>query len=206
MALVRTTQMAPEDGPDGTARPSRSVLFMQLSGMDVDARRRAALELAGDVEAVSELLAQLADEDNYAVRQAIVSSLAAIGGQSVVEGVLAYLRSDDASLRNDVIDLLKDQPDAIAPYMPKLLADPDPDVRIFAVNILESLKHPKVLDWLIAVIETDRHINVCATAVDLIGEVGDLRARVPLARLEERFADEPFIMFAVASALDKITA
>ena len=153
------------------------MLFLQLSGSDPDLRRTAAMELAGDIEAVSELLAQLADEENYPVRQAIVSSLAAIGGSSVVEGVLGYLRSDDASLRNDVIDLLKDQPDAIAPHMPSLLADPDPDVRIFAVNILESLKHPKVVDWLIAVIETDRHINVCATAVDLIGEVGDARAR-----------------------------
>jgi len=206
MALVKSNQTALEQIQEGSARASRAVLFMQLSGSDPDLRRTAAMELAGDIEAVSELLAQLADEENYPVRQAIVSSLAAIGGSSVVEGVLGYLRSDDASLRNDVIDLLKDQPDAIAPHMPSLLADPDPDVRIFAVNILESLKHPKVVDWLIAVIETDRHINVCATAVDLIGEVGDARARVPLARLEERFADEPFITFAVASALDKIAA
>lgn len=206
MALVKSTQPTLEHIREGTFRPSRSVLFMQLSGSDANLRRVAALELASDIEAVAELLAQLADEEDHAVRQAIVSSLAAIGGPAVVEGVLGYLRSEDAGLRNDVIDLLKDQPDAIAPHMPRLLADPDPDVRIFAVNILESLKHPKVIDWLIAVIETDRHINVCATAVDLIGEVGDVRAMVPLARLEERFADEPFITFAVASALDKIAA
>jgi len=206
MALVKSIQPALRQIEEGNARPSRAVLFSQLGNTDPEVRRVAAMELAGDIESVSELLAQLADEENHAVRQAIVSSLAAIGGASVVEGVLGYLRSDDASLRNDVIDLLKDQPDAIAPFMPKLLGDPDPDVRIFAVNILESLKHPQVLDWLISVIETDRHINVCATAVDLIGEVGDARARVPLARLEERFADEPFITFAVASALDRISA
>jgi len=206
MALVRSPQGNLEQIGNVVARPSRAVLFMQLGSADADTRRVAAMEMAGDFDAVGELLAQLADEEDYAVRQAIVSSLAAIGGSVVVEGVLGYLRSDDAGLRNDVIDLLKDQPDAIAPHMPVLLSDPDPDVRIFAVNILESLKHPKVLDWLITVIETDRHINVCATAVDLIGEVGDARARVPLARLEERFADEPFITFAVASALDKITA
>jgi len=206
MALVKSTQPTLENIREGMSRPSRSVLFMQLGSTDANLRRVAAMELGGDIEAVAELLAQLADEEDHAVRQAIVSSLAAIGGPAVVEGVLGYLRSDDAGLRNDVIDLLKDQPDAIAPHMPRLLADPDPDVRIFAVNILESLKHPKVVDWLIAVIETDRHINVCATAVDLIGEVGDARARVPLARLEERFADEPFITFAVASALDKIAA
>jgi len=204
MALVRSS--TPEVIEEPAGRPSRAVLFMQLSSPDADSRRNAAIELAGDSGAIAELLAQLADEEDYAVRQAIVSSLSTTGGPEVVQGVMGYLRSEDAGLRNDVIELLKEQPDAIAPYMPTLLADADQDVRIFAVNILESLKHPKVVDWLIAVIETDPHINVCATAVDLLAEVGDSRARVPLARLEVRFADEPFITFAVAAALDKIAA
>jgi hypothetical protein len=45
-------------------------------------------------------------------------------------------------------------------------------VRIFAVNILESLRHPQVEEWLIEVIEGDPHLNVCGTAVDLLGETG----------------------------------
>ena len=43
-----------------------------------------------------------------------VTSLAAIGGPAVVEGVLGYLRSEDAGLRNDVIDLLNDYFDAMS--------------------------------------------------------------------------------------------
>jgi HEAT repeat protein len=86
-----------------------------------------------------------------------------------------------------------------------LLADTSTDVRIFAVNILESLRHPEVESWLIAVIERDPHLNVCATAVDLLGEVGTEAAREPLERLKARYAGEPYIQFASDLALKRIT-
>jgi hypothetical protein len=35
------------------------------------------------------------------------------------------------------------------PFCESLLADPDPDVRIFVVNILDSERHPDVENWLI---------------------------------------------------------
>ncbi|MCX7658616.1 MAG: HEAT repeat domain-containing protein, partial [Oscillospiraceae bacterium] len=30
----------------------------------------------------------------------------------------------------------------------ELIKSPEPDIRIFAINIMESLRHPKVLKWL----------------------------------------------------------
>ena len=86
-----------------------------------------------------------------------------------------------------------------------LLNDTNPDVRIFAVNILESLRHPEVESWLITVIDNDPQLNVCATAVDLLGEVGSDAAREPLLRLKARYADEPYIQFATDLALKRIT-
>jgi len=47
-------------------------------------------------------------------------------------------------------------------------------------------------------------LNVCATAVDLLGEVGSDAAREPLLRLKERYADEPYIQFAADLALKRI--
>jgi len=88
--------------------------------------------------------------------------------------------------------------------MASLLNDPDPDVRIFAVNILESLCHPDVEQWLIDVIRDDAHINVCATAVDLLGEVGSEQALPALQSLKERFTDEPYIQFAADLAINRI--
>jgi HEAT repeat protein len=87
--------------------------------------------------------------------------------------------------------------------MEGLLHDPDPDVRIFAVNILESLKHPLVETWLIEVIGNDPHVNVCATAVDLLGEVGSSLAIPALTALRDRFSDEPYIGFAVDIAIKR---
>ena len=114
------------------------------------------------------------------------------------------LRSDDAALRNEALETLKLLPDAVAPIMQDLLSDPDPDVRIFSVNVLESLRHPDVEKWLCDVIDRDAHTNVCATAVDLLGEVGTLAAQHSLARLKARFAHEPYIGFAADLALRRI--
>jgi hypothetical protein len=57
---------------------------------------------------------------------------------------------------------------------------------------------------LIDVIDADAHVNVCATAVDLLSEVGTAWALEPLARLKARFAEEPYIQFAADLALRRI--
>jgi hypothetical protein len=57
---------------------------------------------------------------------------------------------------------------------------------------------------LIEVIDSDPQLNVCATAVDLLGEVGSTAAREPLLRLKARYADEPYIEFAADLALKRI--
>jgi hypothetical protein len=85
-----------------------------------------------------------------------------------------------------------------------LLSDPDPDVRIFVVNILNSEHYPDVEQWLIEVIERDAHVNVCATAVDLLCEVGTEASIDPLLHLKARFAHEAYIQFAANLALKRI--
>ena len=107
-------------------------------------------------------------------------------------------------MRNEAIEAMKQLPDEVAPIIHGLLADSDPDVRIFAVNILESLRHPDVESWLIEVIETELNVNVCGTALDLLSEVGTDAALEPLARFKARFSDEPYIQFAADLALSRI--
>ena len=95
-------------------------------------------------------------------------------------------------------------PGHVAPIMSALLCDGSSDVRIFAVNVLESLRHPDVESWLLTVIEQDPHVNVCATAVDLLSELGTPQAREPLESLKARFPGEPYIQFAVDLALSRL--
>jgi hypothetical protein len=54
------------------------------------------------------------------------------------------------------------------------------------------------------VIATEPHVNVCATALDLLSELGTAKALVSLASLKARFADEPYIQFAANLALRRI--
>lgn len=169
-------------------------------------RRWAARDLAAHPEAAAALVGQLRSEPENSVRQVILTSLTQIGNDTAIQGLIDCLYLEDAMLRNAAIEVLKELPEQVAPFMGKLLQDPDPDVRIFAVDVLESLRHPRVEDWLIEVISQDPHVNVCATAVDLLGEVGSAQAKAALIALKQRFADEPYIQFASDLALKRIGA
>jgi HEAT repeat protein len=178
-----------------------------VTELEVDnttARRWAARDLAEFQEASEVLVERLKCEEDSSVREAILTTLTCLGDPAVMAGLVEYLRSEDAALRNEVIEVMKALPDEVAPIMDELLADPDPDVRIFAVNILESLCHPQVEAWLAGVIEHDPHINVCAVALDLLVEVGTPASRSALENLKARFADEPYIGFAADLAIKRI--
>lgn len=154
--------------------------------------------------AAKALLECLENETDPIVREAIFTTLTRLGDDVAVAGLVECLRAEDATLRNEAIEALKQLPVAVAPMMESLLKDPDPDVRIFAVNVLESLRHPDVEHWLIEVITHDPHVNVCAAAVDLLGEVGSGQARSALDALRQRFSSEPYIEFATGLALKRI--
>ena len=205
MAFIKKDPHAVVERTDG-GRPERTcaVLLTQLSDPDTNVRRRAIREIGHCPGASDDLVARLHIEQNNSVRELILTVLTSIGDESAVSGLLFCLRSEDASLRNEAIDAMKQLPDHAAPIMSALLCDGNSDVRIFAVNVLESLCHPDVEAWLLTVIEQDPHLNVCATAVDLLGEVGTSAARAPLEALKVRFSEEPYIQFAADLALSRL--
>ncbi|MBK5941534.1 HEAT repeat domain-containing protein [Halochromatium roseum] len=198
----------PETDIPGERHQARDLdgLLQALHADEPMARRWAARDLAAHPEATADLVKQLRREPENSVRQVILSSLTNIGNEAAIQGLIDCLYLEDAMLRNAAIDVLKELPDQVAPFMGRLLQDPDPDVRIFAVDVLESLRHPRVEEWLIEVISQDAHVNVCATAVDLLGEVGSDQAKTALLSLKQRFADEPYIQFAADLALKRIEA
>ncbi len=179
-------------------------LLAELQNPDPKVRRWAARDLGSYEEGAATLCQQLKTETDPWVRSAIGTSLAKIGGPLVVDALVALLRSDDARVRNEAIEILMELPDDIALRMEELLQDPDPDVRIFAVSILEALRHPRVEEWLIGVVNQDPHVNVVAAALNLLGEVGTESALPALAKARERFADQPFIEFATTNAEKRI--
>jgi HEAT repeat protein len=207
VAIVKRGKNASVDSVDSDERRrprDLAGLTLELDNPNPIPRRWAARDLALFVEAAPALIALLEREEDPTVREAVLMSLTEIGNSVAVHGLVNCLRSEDVALRNEAIEAMKHLPDAVAPIMAGLLADPEADVRIFTVNVLESLRHPDVEKWLIAVISEDSHINVCATAVDLLSEVGSATAIAPLQALKQRFLDEPYIEFAADLALRRI--
>ena len=193
---------------DGRTRPRDCAgLIAALDDDNPTARRWAARDLTDLTDcpgSSAALVTRLGREPDNSVREVILTTLTLRGDDVAVAGLVGCLGSEDAALRNEAVEAMKQLPDQVAPIIGGLLADADPDVRIFAVNILESLRHPEVESWLVSVIDRDPHVNVCATAADLLGEVGSQAAHPALLRLRQRFADEPYIQFATELALKRI--
>jgi HEAT repeat protein len=205
MAFIKKSTVSRNPAEDQRASPrDLDGLIRELDASDAGARRWAARDLAAYPSASAALLARLQREDEVSVREVILTALMRIGDPASVSGLVTCLRSEDANLRNEAIEAMKSLPVEVAPIMRGLLVDEDPDVRIFAINILESLRHPDVEAWLIEVIEQEPMVNVCGTAVDLLSEVGSSASRDALERLKARFASEPYIQFAAALALKRI--
>lgn len=166
--------------------------------------RCEAIRHAAATHASAALAARLPAETDVNVQARLIGALADIGDAIAIEHLLDCLRGEDIPLRNAAIDALRTLPQAAAPVIARLLNDPEPDVRIFGVNALEGVRHPDVEAWLIDVIRDDEHVNVCAAAVELLGEIGGAAAADPLEALKQRFPDQPFIGFAADIALDRI--
>lgn len=206
---------APAGGPAGTAlrrvEPREyprdlDGLCAQLADPDPGVRRWAARDLAACPQAATYLAARLPVDGDASVRAVLFSSLAQIGGATVVDAVLPLLRSEDAMLRNGAIELLAGLPEAVAPRIEALLADADSDVRIFSVNLLGLLPHPSVPQWLAQVLQREHEPNVVGAALEVLAEVGGPELARPLRQTMARFADEPFIAFAAELVLQRIEA
>ena len=176
----------------------------QLLDASPQVRRRAAQSLAIDEQNRMLLVQRLADEDSPVVRSAILEGLVTLGSGAVVELLFPLLRSASSPLRAGVIEALQQLPDQVAPYIDRLLQDGDPEVRMSTISALESLHHPLVGHWLIAVLQRDPEVKVCAAAADLLGEVGDHSAVPPLRAVKARFPRDSFIQFAADVALGQI--
>lgn len=204
MALIKKTQTAPPSEDNRRAPRDRAGLLRQLEDESPDIRRWAALDLAAFPDTATTICAGLEQEIQPVVREAMFTTLIAIGGNAVVKSLIPLLHSEDVPLRNLVIEALQQLPDAVAPYMETMLQDSDPDYRIFAVNVLGNLRHPQAPSWLQMVVEHDLEINVCAAAVEVLAEIGTLESIAALNALPHRFGDDPFMCFCVQAAIHRI--
>jgi HEAT repeat protein len=198
MAFVKSAPI------EKSASASEELCTAHLSSPDPNMRRRAARALAGDPSATSALAQRLADETEPSVRDALFGSLVAIGGPDAAGLVAPFVRSEDAALRGAAIDALKQLHEAAVAAVDELLKDPDPDLRLLAIEVTRVWPSERAAPRLQRIFEQELHVNVCAAAVDVATEVGCPNLLPVLAAMRLRFADEMFLIFAVDVACDRI--
>ncbi|GAB2601461.1 hypothetical protein Aab01nite_63800 [Paractinoplanes abujensis] len=197
MGLVRRDHQPAE----AKAAPPVETLLRQLDDPDPDCRREAALGLDGVAEAVPELLARVGPETASTVRDALLTTLAAHDTAEVAEALAVHLASDEADLRTAVAEALATMPGSMPAIVPRLLEDPDHDVRVMTAMVLADLAHPGSLTWLADMIRQDPHPNVVTAAVDaLLPSLGPEHTEL-LRDAVRRFPDDPFLRFTVEAAV-----
>jgi HEAT repeat protein len=206
MALKRSTDaVRPLHEVQPRAHPrDRDGLIAALVDVDAGARRRAARDLAAHPGAAPVLGARLPAEPDAAVREAMFAALAGIGDAAAARALLPLLRSEDAMLRNGAIGALAMMPEAVAPFVEAQLADADPDVRILALNLLGELPHPRSAHWAADALARESQVNVAAAAVEVLADLGGPEHAPALRAAGARFAADPFVGFAVATALERV--
>ncbi|UXY14146.1 HEAT repeat domain-containing protein [Chitiniphilus purpureus] len=201
MALIRKATQPPAPTAD-VADP-----LCLLQAPDPSTRAHAAQRLAlqpGDATVAAALLDTLAGEPEAAVRERLLTALIVHADTGVAARLAVLLRQADAPRRTELVDALRQMPDAFHPLVPGLLADPDPDLRIHVLSTLDECPAPQVRQWLVAVLEHDPHVNVCAGAVEILARIGEPAQLPALHRLKARFPDAAFIAFAADLAAARI--
>ena len=200
MPLVRKTSPEAPERPPGAARDALKALT-EGSGEERWMAARSLGDNPGEIEALGRAL--LAETDGR-VREAIFTSLLRVGGAASVEAVLPCLRSDDASVRTGALDTLKEMAAAAAPRLADLLGDREADVRLLACEVVRELPPAQASAMLCELLEDERDANVCGAAVEALAEVGGPEAFAVLSRCAARFAGEPFLLFAIRTAVSRI--
>lgn len=117
------------------------------------------------------LIEHIQREKSVFVREVIVNNIPQIRDPALVQKLLPLLRSDDAFIRNAIIDIVSTRRDEVVAYLEPLMEDADKDVRKFALDILYQLKTEEVAPYMGCFLN-DSDINIIITAVEYLGNLG----------------------------------
>jgi HEAT repeat protein len=177
-------------------------VFALLESDDPELQREGAFMAGEDInrQAIPFLTAMLTSP-NLGVQDAADMSLRKIGGKEVVEAIIPLLRSENVATRNLSMDILRQiGSQHVAPII-ALLKDDDPDVRIFASDILGATNNYMAVHPLCVAMLHDSEVNVRYQAAVSLGELGKPEAT---EALNNALGSDDWVNFAVIEALMKI--
>lgn len=180
---------------------TEEVLAKLQSESSSDVREAAFLAADYEIREAIPLLSKLICSTNIGIQEAAEYALRKIRGQQVIENLLPILQSEEVSVRNVAMDVLReigvDSIESMRPY----LKGEDPDIRIFITDILGHCKSHKSADLLAEALLRDPEVNVRYQAAVSLGTLAFPESVNPLSRAMH---DEEWVQFAVVEALAKI--
>ena len=122
-------------------------------------------------EAILKLVTALGDP-NWQVRKVTVNALAKHGSHEALTAILQLLRREtqDLSILNSALQVLTLINLDVLPPLLELLADADPEMRLYAALVLGELNNPEATPALQAAL-TDPHPNVRYHAIEALGKI-----------------------------------
>ncbi len=189
---------------------SAEALMEALQGDDLEQILRAIhqLEAADSVEfqqhqaALFTLLDR--DTEQNPCSDAVFSLLAIRNNDEITTRLIPLLDSEAPYLRNQAIEILQHSPQQLERHIQHLLNHQDPDVRIFAIDIIGLLPHQSVPEWLMQVLQHEEHINVIGTAIDRVAQLSDPNFSTILGEVKQRFSHVPYLVFACDVAIKRL--
>lgn len=124
--------------------------------------------------------------------------------KDIFDGLFSLLEFENAHIRNLAIEIIQEQGNDVEEFFEDYLTNEDRDVRIFIANILGNTKLKKSREYLLKLIENEKDINICMTAVDYLGEIGEPEDIEFLKELKERFSGDFYAEFAINNAIEGI--
>ena len=122
----------------------------------------------------------------------------------LIESIMGLLKLENAYVRNLGISILRNYGTAIKYYIVKFLIGDDRDLRIFAINVLGDVDFAESRDMMVELLESETDINVAMTAVDYMGEIGEVEDIELLESLKDRFSGDVYAQCAVDGAVKLI--
>ncbi|MDO9287610.1 MAG: HEAT repeat domain-containing protein [Thermodesulfovibrionales bacterium] len=134
------------------------------------------------MQEIQEILNKLKD-NNWWVRKNTIENLLAYPEDSYLSILEEWLRNgDDALLRNAAMEAFRTLGEKAVRSLISLLKDKDPDVRIFAANVLGDIGDAEAFSALIPALD-DPDVNVKIASAEALGKIGSERAITALAKL-----------------------
>lgn len=152
------------------------------------------------MEKIQKLLNELNSADWWA-RSAAIKGLLLLNEKSYLPALEKALKNhENALLRNASMELYVALGARALPSLVALLKDDDPEVRIFAANLLGDIKDRRAAQDLIrATKDTDSNVRVAST--EALGKIGEPEA---VAALSEALDDEPWVVMSAIKSLGDI--